>query len=557
MIQTSRNIVAVCVLLCVLPLSAGAKVRRLPLREYADKMKGGWIGQMAGVGWGAPTEFGTSKAIMPEDKLPAWKPDMVNQFRQDDVYVEMTFLRTLERDGLDVSSRRAGIDFANSSYGLWHANRYGRDNLRSGIAPPDSGHPKFTRHSDDIDYQIEADFAGLISPGLSNQVIELGNKFGRIMNYGDGVYGGVFIGGMIAGAFFEKDPGKIVEAGLKCIPARSQYAEMARDVLRWHRENPEDWRKTWEHVEAKYARDPNYNRYACHHGSDIDVKINGAYVIMGLLYGKGDPDRTITIAIRCGRDSDCNPSNAAGVLFTSMGFSALPSRFASALDTKTTFAFTAYNFESLVSVCEKLACQSVRRAGGWIEKDASGEKILVIPVSKPEPGRAERSWAPGPAARSRYSARERARICCPPFASEISNALKSIAPGWELTRYHFDQFAELKDWEGRKAFRTYPADSVTSAIWRRQVRFARHTRPSLRLVVSRNMSGGWPLSIKANGGALLVTNIDNSTCPTGWKEITIALDRFAGKNTMLEIAQGPGSTGKDEAYWAEIVLINK
>ena len=61
--------------------------------------------------------------------------------------------------------------------------------------------------------------------------IELGEKFGRLMNYGDGLYGGQFVGGMYAEAFFEDDPVKIVEAGLKCIPAESQYAECIRDVL--------------------------------------------------------------------------------------------------------------------------------------------------------------------------------------------------------------------------------------------------------------------------------------------------------------------------------------
>ena len=39
--------------------SAGqpTEFRRLPVKEYVDKMKAGWIGQMAGVGWGWPTEF--------------------------------------------------------------------------------------------------------------------------------------------------------------------------------------------------------------------------------------------------------------------------------------------------------------------------------------------------------------------------------------------------------------------------------------------------------------------------------------------------------------------
>ena len=87
---------------------------------------------------------------------------------------EKSCLRTLELYGMDVSYKQAGIDFANSGYRLWHANRAGSTNLRKGIAPPDSGHPHFNKHADDIDYQIEADFSGLISPGLPNTAIRLG-----------------------------------------------------------------------------------------------------------------------------------------------------------------------------------------------------------------------------------------------------------------------------------------------------------------------------------------------------------------------------------------------
>ncbi|MHC4842281.1 MAG: hypothetical protein ACYTEE_00620, partial [Planctomycetota bacterium] len=196
----NKFLLIITVSLFLIPLTsiASEEFRRLHVKDYVDKMKAGWIGQMAGVGWGGPTEFGWRGTIIPEDKMPKWSPEKINQFRQDDIYVEMTFLRTLELHGLDVSTRQAGIDFANSGYMLWHANKYGRDNVRDvstrqagidfansgymlwhankygrdnvrdGIAPPDSGHPKFSAHADDIDYQIEADYAGLISPGLPN-----------------------------------------------------------------------------------------------------------------------------------------------------------------------------------------------------------------------------------------------------------------------------------------------------------------------------------------------------------------------------------------------------
>ena len=88
-----------CCLVTVLP---AAEYRRLTVDAYRDKMAGGWIGQMAGVGWGGPTEFRWKGEIIPEDAMPRWRPEMINQFNQDDIYVEMTFLRTLELHGWDV-----------------------------------------------------------------------------------------------------------------------------------------------------------------------------------------------------------------------------------------------------------------------------------------------------------------------------------------------------------------------------------------------------------------------------------------------------------------------
>jgi hypothetical protein len=391
------------------------EVRVLPVKEYVDKMKGGWIGQMAGVGWGGPTEFRWTGKIIPEPNMPKWRPETINQFNQDDIYVEMTFLRTLEQYGLDCSIRQAGIDFANSGYPLWHANRAGRDNLRKGIAPPDSGHPEFNKHADDIDYQIEADYAGLIAPGLPNVVIELGEKFGRLMNYGDGLYGGQFVGGMYAEAFFESDMEKIVRAGLACIPQDSQYAECIRDLLAWYKQNPDDWQKTWNLVEQKYHQDPKYTHGLCSGpgGKDafsIDAKLNGAYIVLGLLYGKGDPDKTITISTRCGQDSDCNPANSGGILFTTIGYEKLPDKFKSALNPEGKFSHTPYNFPTLVKVCEKLVREAIKRSGGAVMKDAAGQDVFAIPIAQIHPSKLERSWEPGPPANSRFTQDEMAKI---------------------------------------------------------------------------------------------------------------------------------------------------
>ena len=61
-----RKMAMILTLVVVLAAIAGAaEIRKLPVAEYLDKMKAGWIGQMAGVGWGAPTEFHWQGKIVP------------------------------------------------------------------------------------------------------------------------------------------------------------------------------------------------------------------------------------------------------------------------------------------------------------------------------------------------------------------------------------------------------------------------------------------------------------------------------------------------------------
>lgn len=547
----------VCVGLVICAWAAAAdepQVRRLSLADYRDKMAGGWIGQMAGVGWGGPTEFRWKGEIIPADQMPQWKPAMINQFHQDDIYVEMTFLRTLEQHGWDVSIRQAGIDFANSGYPLWHANKAGRDNLRAGIAPPDSGHPQFNQHADDIDYQIEADYAGLIAPGMPNLAIELGEKFGRLMNYGDGLYGGQFVSGMYAEAFFEQDPLKIVEAGLRCIPAGSQYAECIRDTIAWYQQNPDDWEKTWELIEAKYQRNPDYRRFSCDKGDfNIDAKINGAYIVMGLLYGKSDMDQTIIISTRCGQDSDCNPANAAGVLGTVIGRKKLPAKFTSAIDPEGKFSHTPYTFPALLKVSEQLVRQAVERTGGRVERDAAGEEVLVIPVQPPRLAPLEQCWEPGPAAGSRYTEEEMEQITMGSVDKQLQDAVDEVLPGWKISRCGSDMDpGKREEYRGRaNVLMTHPLNQEVACVLSRTLEVPRSNN-TLRIVVTHDERGDWLLIAKANGKLLAEKKIDATAAPQGWTQVDLDLSPWAGKTVELELLNQADGWSYEAAYWAEI-----
>ena len=51
---------------------------------------------------------------------------------------------------------------------LWHANQIARYNVLNGIKPPASGHWLNTPEADAIDFQIEADFIGLMTSEISS-----------------------------------------------------------------------------------------------------------------------------------------------------------------------------------------------------------------------------------------------------------------------------------------------------------------------------------------------------------------------------------------------------
>lgn len=382
--HTALTVLTLCVAL--VPNLASAQkgaLRRLSRATLEDKIRGGWAGQMIGVSYGAPTEFRSNGKIVEGNlnKYLDWSPERLrNAIDQDDLYVEMTFAEVMDKVGLDATTEQYGEMFKNSTYELWHANAGARRNLNHGIKAPMSGHPKYNIHANDIDFQIESDFIGLMTPGLPREANKYADRVGRVMNWGDGLYGGMFFSGMYAAAFFEDDPRKVVERGLLSIPAESAYAKVIADVLRWSAENPDDWKKTWQLIEDKWDKGD-----VCTDGAlepfNIDAKLNGGYVALGLLYGKGDFAKTLEVSTRSGQDSDCNPSSAAGVLGVMLGYNRIPDVWKTGMSAiaDTRFSFTQYSFNQIVASTQARALKVVEEAGGKVTATQ-----IEIPIQAPE-----------------------------------------------------------------------------------------------------------------------------------------------------------------------------
>lgn len=351
----------------------------ISLEDLRNKVRGGWAGQMIGVSYGAPTEFAYLNRMIPEDELPEWRPEMIREaLNQDDLYVDITFAAALDEHGLDATTEDFAEMFRDTEFALWHANLAARRALRRGVPGSLSGTPKYNIHANDIDFQIEADFVGLMTPGLPREANAIGFRAGRVMNYGDGIYGGLFVSGMYAAAFFASDPRAIVEAGLAVLPPESSYAKVIVDLLTWHDEHPDDWQKAWQLLEDKW----NGNEVCpsgAQHPFNIDAKLNGAYVALGLLYGGGDFEKTMLISTRAGQDSDCNPSSAVGILGVVLGYDDIPIKYtqgiAAIADEK--FNYTSYSLNDIVESTVTRAIALIERTGGLVDGDVVNVRTQI------------------------------------------------------------------------------------------------------------------------------------------------------------------------------------
>jgi len=367
--------------------STGERTVTMTKAELLNKVKGGWAGQAIGVTYGGPTEFRYLGRMIPDSVELRWDNELVTFFYDkfpglyDDIYMDLTFVDIFEKEGLDAPIESFANAFANADYMLWHANQAARYNILNGIPAPESGHWKNNMHADDIDFQIEADFAGLMAPGMVNAAGIYADRIGHIMNYGDGFYGGAYVAAMYSLAYVYDDVYQLVIDALEVIPAESNYYKCMQDVIAFHKQYPDDWKKAWQAIEdSEWAIDLH-----CPDGINspfnIDATVNSAYVLLGLLYGEGDLKLTMDISTRAGQDSDCNPATAAGILLTMQGYDSISDYWIDPIKPveDRDFAYTTISLNDVYDMSYRHALKVIEKYGGTV-----GEETVEIKVQSPE-----------------------------------------------------------------------------------------------------------------------------------------------------------------------------
>jgi ADP-ribosylglycohydrolase len=361
-------------------------------KGYYDKVYGAWLGRCAGCLLGQPVEGWRRKRITGllkdtgnypvsyylssaiDKKLRAkyeviddrqvygsskvnWINNTSCMPEDDDTNYTVLYLKTLENYGRDFSSDDVVTSWL-MNVPILHvctAERVAYKNFVNCIRPPLSG-SYYNAYREWIGAQIRADFFGYINPGNPEKAAEYAWRDGRISHVKNGIYGEMFAAAMIARAAVSQDIKDIILQGLAEVPEKSRLAEGVAKVLSWHGEGI-DWEAALDRIHQIY--DESNSHHWCHTIS------NAMICAASLLWGEGDLERTIGIAICAGFDTDCNAATTGSVVGMLVGAKALPGKWIKPLNNTLKSGIDGYNLCELSDLAERtLRCAGMRLAQG-------------------------------------------------------------------------------------------------------------------------------------------------------------------------------------------------
>ncbi|MBB6673475.1 ADP-ribosylglycohydrolase family protein [Cohnella nanjingensis] len=253
-----------------------------------------------------------------------WINNVRHMVEDDDTNYTIVGLAVLERYGYDFTPD----DVAESwlmNLPILHvctAERVAYRNLVNLVEPPRSASFRNV-YREWIGAQIRADMFGYANPGHPEKAAEMAWRDAAISHVKNGIFGEMWVAAMLASAAVQTDIEQIVLDGLNEIPERSRLAEAVKLVIGWRREGI-SWEEGIVRIHGRY--DESSSHHWCHAIS------NAMIVALALLFGEGDLERTIGIAVAAAFDTDCNGATAGSIVGMLRGAAALPEKWTAPLN---------------------------------------------------------------------------------------------------------------------------------------------------------------------------------------------------------------------------------
>ncbi|MGZ9587181.1 ADP-ribosylglycohydrolase family protein [Paenibacillus marinisediminis] len=171
-----------------------------------------------------------------------------------------------------------------------------------------------------IGAQIRVDGLAYGAAGKPELAAELAWRDASFSHVKNGIYGAMFVSAMIAAAFVEDDPERIIEIGLSEIP---RQCRLARDI-RLAVSIAQEATSQLELVDRIWESFKHYH--------PVHTNNNAALCAAALVFARGDFETAITTAVLGGWDTDCNGATVGSIMGAIHGAKQLPESWTSKLN---------------------------------------------------------------------------------------------------------------------------------------------------------------------------------------------------------------------------------
>lgn len=281
-------------------------MKTIKFNEFLDKVHGCWYGKCLGGAAGAPVE-GIKKINEINDFTDVFNPNLPN----DDLDIQLLWLWVLENKGTIISSEDLADAWIKKCKYAMSEYKYFTKNYMRGIKPPYTGIINNSFFCEGMGCPIRSEIWGIISAGNPSLAAEYAYMDATLDHSENSVYAEQFLAAVEAMAFFESDIYKLITDGMKYFKEDSRLNECFSLVLEiWN--GGGTWQEARERVLVRFG-----------HPDFTNSVQNLGFVVISLLWGRGDMRDTINLALRCGYDSDCTCASAASIIGIIKGYKGL------------------------------------------------------------------------------------------------------------------------------------------------------------------------------------------------------------------------------------------
>lgn len=284
---------------------------KLNKESYLNKLKGCFIGKNIGGTIGGPYE-GKREMLDVKGFITSKGEPLPN----DDLDLQLVWLQAVEDEGPQhIDSETLGQYWQSFITPYW--NEYGicKTNMGRGIMPSVAGDMENNvwKHSNGA--WIRTEIWASLCPGAIDTAVKYAIEDAIVDHgVGEGTAAAAFVAALESAAYFESDIEKLIDIGLAKIDPDSRlhstialvrkefyagkdYATVRNEVVELNKDIGDGWFQA-----------PN----------------NIAFVVIGLLYGKGDFKKSMITAVNCGDDTDCTAATVGSILGIILGADKIP-----------------------------------------------------------------------------------------------------------------------------------------------------------------------------------------------------------------------------------------